>query len=188
MCGAFSYLYSCQSLRLLLLPFPPSFRNLRLKHASNTETMDLQELSRTNPTDNNSCSGIIDERRRSDMSDDTMRNGLRLGFGFMRLPRLADGTTDLELICRMVDRFLEAGGTYFDTAFTYGTDGDSELAIRDAVVKRHPRESFTIATKVNAGKAADEADAKAQFYTSLKRMECGYIDYYLLHGVQIANV
>ena len=113
---------------------------------------------------------------------------MKLGFGFMRLPRRQDGSTDLELIRQMTDRFIEAGGTYFDTAFTYGTDGDSETAIRDAVVRRWPRDRFTIATKVNAGKAKDEDDAKAQFYTSLERMEAGYIDYYLLHGIQIANV
>ena len=112
---------------------------------------------------------------------------MKLGFGFMRIPRREDGTVHLELLSDLADRFLSAGGTYFDTAYTYGRDGDSEKSLRDTVVKRYPRECFTIATKVNAGKARNEEDAKAQFHTSLERLECGYIDYYLLHGVQIAN-
>lgn len=122
------------------------------------------------------------------MTDKTNRAGLKLGFGFMRIPRLENSAVNMELLNDLVDRFIAAGGTYFDTAFTYGTDGDSETSLRDAVVRRYPRDAFTIATKVNAGKAVSEEDAKAQLYTSLERMECGYIDYYILHGVQIANV
>ena len=43
----------------------------------------------------------------------------KLGFGLMRLPKDADGKNDTATVSRMVDRFLEAGGTYFDTAFAY---------------------------------------------------------------------
>ena len=121
------------------------------------------------------------------MSDYFGKDVFKLGFGFMRLPRLADGTTDMEQIKEMVDRFIAAGGTYFDTAYVYGTDGDSETAIRDAVVKRYPRDQFTIATKLNVAKAKDEADAKHQFDVSMERTQAGYFDYYLLHALQENN-
>ena len=70
----------------------------------------------------------------------------RLGFGLMRLPR-KDGAVDLPQTCGMVDRFLEAGCTYFDTAYVY--DG-SEEAAREALVRRHPRDSFLLASKLAA--------------------------------------
>ena len=96
----------------------------------------------------------------------------KLGFGFMRLPMLEDGEhTDIEQVKQMVDRFMEAGCTYFDTAYVYGKDGESEKAMRAALVERYPREKYTIATKLNAWLACDsEEEAKQQIYTSLERL------------------
>ena len=113
-------------------------------------------------------------------------NTPKLGFGLMRLPRLADGKTiDIDQTSQMVDLFLDAGFTYFDTAYVY--DG-SEEAARKALVDRHPRESYTLATKLNAGiPGLDEAGAKQQFYTSLERTGAGYFDYYLLHALGRGN-
>ena len=70
-----------------------------------------------------------------------------LGFGMMRLPVIS-GPTDFDYaqLNEMVDAFLEAGYTYFDTSFVYH-DGKSEEATRKALVERHPRENFTVATK-----------------------------------------
>ena len=72
----------------------------------------------------------------------------KLGFGLMRLP-LTDpndaGSIDLEQVKQMVDTFLERGFTYFDTAWMY-CGFQSEIAAREALVKRHPRDSFTLAT------------------------------------------
>ena len=78
----------------------------------------------------------------------------KLGFGLMRLPRLDDGTIDIEQVKQMVDAFLAAGCTYFDTARAYG---DSEAAIRQALVERYPRESFQLATKNAAWIKAKDA-------------------------------
>ena len=70
-----------------------------------------------------------------------------LGFGMMRLPVLSGPTDfDYEQLNRMVDAFLDAGYTYFDTSYVYH-NGKSEEATRKALVERHPRESFTVATK-----------------------------------------
>ena len=112
-------------------------------------------------------------------------NTPKLGFGLMRLPRLDDGTIDIEQTKQMVDLFLDAGFTYFDTAYVY--EG-SEEAAKAALVDRYPRERFTLATKLNAGiPGLDEAGAKQQFFTSLERTGAGYFDYYLLHALGRGN-
>ena len=81
----------------------------------------------------------------------------------------------------MVDLFMEAGFTYFDTAYVYT---GSEAATKKALVERYPRKSFTLATKLNAMMMApNEKAAKNQFYTSLERTGAGYFDYYLLHAM-----
>lgn len=108
---------------------------------------------------------------------------MKLGFGLMRLPKKGI-ITDIKQTSKMVDMFLEAGGTYFDTAYVYP---GSEDATRKALVERHPRESFTLATKVNASVALNEKMAKGQLETSLKRTGAGYFDYYLLHSLMERN-
>lgn len=109
----------------------------------------------------------------------------KLGFGLMRLPKLEDGTIDIEQTKQMVDRFLAAGFTYFDTAYVYA---GSEDAARQALVERHPRDSYTLATKINAMAACtDEESCKRQFQTSFDRTQAGYFDYYLLHALQTSN-
>ena len=121
------------------------------------------------------------------MSEFIKTNPFHLGFGLMRLPRLENGSIDIPQVCTMADRFISAGGTYFDTAYAY--EG-SEEAFRKAVAERYPRESYTVATKlfVMAKGIACEEDAKAEFAESLRRLGTGYIDYYLLHAIQRTNV
>ncbi len=104
----------------------------------------------------------------------------KLGFGLMRLPQ-KDGVIDLEQVKVMVDKFLAAGFTYFDTAWAYP---GSEDAIRQALVERHPREKFQLATKNAAWiNCQTREDAVAQFETSLKQTGAGYFDFYLLHNL-----
>ncbi|WP_138294352.1 MULTISPECIES: aldo/keto reductase [unclassified Clostridium] len=106
----------------------------------------------------------------------------KLGFGLMRLPMLGEDV-DIEQTKEMVDRFLNAGFTYFDTAFGY-LGGKSELAIGEALVKRYPRESYQLATKLPAWAGAKNAqEAKDMLTTSLKRTGAGYFDFYLLHNL-----
>ncbi len=106
-------------------------------------------------------------------------NKARLGFGLMRLPRV-DGQIDVETVAAMANRFLEAGFTYFDTAYAY--EG-SEVAFRKAVVERHPRESFTIADKLPSWALSDTCGPKELFEESLRRCGVEYFDYYLLHNI-----
>ena len=119
------------------------------------------------------------------MSVFTGKEKLKLGFGLMRLPKNEDGSIDVEQTSQMVDKFLEAGGTYFDTAFAYP---GSEEAIRQALVERYPRDSYTLATKCMVPpEGVDEAAAKQEIYTSLERSGAGYFDYYLVHAIQRSN-
>lgn len=118
------------------------------------------------------------------MSDYFGKEVPKLGFGLMRLPHKGLGT-DVEQVKKMVDLFLDAGFTYFDTAFVYP---GSENAIRKALVERYPRDAYTLATKINAFiLAPTESAAKKQFDTSLKRTGAGYFDYYLLHAFMENN-
>lgn len=104
----------------------------------------------------------------------------KLGFGLMRLPKNGDAI-DIPQVTRMVDRFLDAGFTYFDTAWAYP---GSEEAIRQALVERVPRERYQLATKNAAWiSCATRADAVAQFETSLQRTGAQYFDFYLLHNL-----
>lgn len=98
----------------------------------------------------------------------------------MRLPQ-KDGKIDIEQTKEMVDKFLEAGFTYFDTAWAYA---GSEDAIRQAVVERYPREKFQLATKNAAWiNCKTREEAISQFETSLKQTGAGYFDFYLLHNL-----
>ncbi|MBQ9048704.1 MAG: aldo/keto reductase [Solobacterium sp.] len=111
----------------------------------------------------------------------------KFGFGLMRLPRI-EGTEeiDVEQVKQMVDLFLASGMKYFDTAFVYQ---GSEDAAKKALLDRHPRDSFYLATKLNAGMPnLTEETAKQEFYTSLERTGAGYFDFYLLHALGKKNI
>ena len=112
--------------------------------------------------------------------ENVVKNTKKLGFGLMRLPKVNE-EIDVEQVKIMVDKFLEAGFTYFDTAWAYT---GSEAAIKKALVDRYPRDKYTLATKLAAWincKTRDEAIA--QFESSLKLTGAGYFDFYLLHNL-----
>ena len=109
----------------------------------------------------------------------------KLGFGLMRLPE-KDGVIDLDQVCRMVDAYLAAGLNYFDTAYVYH-GGNSEKIVREALAKRHPRDSYTVATKLPAWCMKQEADRDRIFYEQLERCGLDYFDFYLLHSIEEGN-
>ncbi|MDO4961363.1 MAG: aldo/keto reductase [Eubacteriales bacterium] len=115
-----------------------------------------------------------------------LTTGLKMGFGLMRLPKDEDGSLSVEQVSIMVDRFLEAGGTYFDTAFAYP---GSEECIKKALVERYPRDSYTLTSKLIAfGPGVTEESAKAEIHTTLERSGAQYLDLYLLHALQRSNI
>jgi predicted aldo/keto reductase-like oxidoreductase len=105
----------------------------------------------------------------------------KLGFGLMRLP-MEGKAIDIPQVSAMTDLFLEHGYTYFDTAYIYN-GGGSEIAAREALVRRHPRESFQLADKLPLWDVSSSDDLKKMFETSLKRAGVEYFDYYLLHNL-----
>ena len=109
---------------------------------------------------------------------------MKLGFGLMRLPHKGIGI-DIAQTSKMVDMFIESGGTYFDTAYVYL---GSEEAARKALCTRHSRDTYTLATKLNASVALTEKIARGQLETSLKRTGAEYFDYYLLHSLRDSNI
>ncbi len=109
----------------------------------------------------------------------------KLGFGFMRLP-LTDPndqtSMDMTQVCQMVDLFLERGFTYFDTAYVYH-DGESEVALREALVKRYPRDNFTVATKMPLFMLKTKEQQAQIFDEQLEKCGVDFFDYYLLHDI-----
>lgn len=113
----------------------------------------------------------------------------KLGFGCMRLPLLDknDQTKiDTEQFNKMIDIFLERGFTYFDTAYMYH-DFKSESALKEALVKRYPRDSFTIATKLPTMFLEKPEDMERIFKEQLDKIGVEYFDYYLLHSLGVSH-
>lgn len=109
----------------------------------------------------------------------------KLGFGLMRLPSLDPndpGKIDMEQTKQMVDTFLERGFTYFDTAWMYCAF-QSERAAKEALVERHPRDSFTLATKLHSGFIKTKEDRDRIFNEQREKTGVAFFDYYLLHDI-----
>ena len=108
-----------------------------------------------------------------------------LGFGMMRLPVVGGDPTnfDYDQLNDMVDEFIGAGYSYFDTSYVYH-NGKSEEATRKAVVERHPRDAFTVATKFPTFALKEEGEIEPIFAAQLENLGVDSIDYYLLHNFQ----
>jgi predicted aldo/keto reductase-like oxidoreductase len=110
----------------------------------------------------------------------------KLGFGLMRLPQTDPNNSaaiDIEQLKEMVDLFLSKGFTYFDTAWMYN-GFESERAAKAALIERHPRESFTLATKLHSAFINSLEDRDKVFNEQLEKTGAGYFDYYLIHGIE----
>lgn len=113
----------------------------------------------------------------------------KLGFGLMRLPltdREDPTSIDYDMLFLMVDRFLERGFTYFDTAYPYHS-GFSQVAFKKAVVERYPREAFLIANKMPIWLVKSPEDYPRIFEEQLKKCGVTYFDYYMLHNSDFNN-
>lgn len=108
----------------------------------------------------------------------------KLGFGLMRLPLKSENATDIdgETLNKMVDLFIERGFTYFDTSYVYH-NGESEKAINKALVQRHNRDTYTLASKLPAFNITKEEQVDKIFDEQLSKCGVEYFDYYLLHNL-----
>lgn len=113
----------------------------------------------------------------------------KLAFGMMRLPLIdpADITAiDYATVNAMVDSFMAKGFTHFDTAAPYHKM-TSEIAIRECVAKRYPRESYTLTDKLTYGFVKENEDLEPFFAGQLERCGVEYFDYYWLHAMSASR-
>ncbi len=104
-----------------------------------------------------------------------------LGFGCMRFPTTADGRIDEPEAERMVDKAIAAGVNYIDTAYPYH-NGESEPVV-GRILKKYPRDSFFLATKLPLWLVKSTQDAERIFREQLERLQTDHVDFYLLHAM-----
>ena len=108
-----------------------------------------------------------------------------LGYGCMRWPMIKDDNgkdiIDQETTNRLIDHAIENGVNYFDTSPVY-LQGQSETATGIAL-KRHPRESYYIATKLSNFSNYSRENSILMYRKSFENLQTDYIDYYLLHSL-----
>lgn len=104
----------------------------------------------------------------------------KLGFGCMRLPMRGE-EVDQEQFCQMIDEFLAAGFCYFDTAHGY-LGGKSELALRDCLTSRYPRERYFLTNKLTNFYFKTQEDILPFFENQLSWCGVDYFDLYLMHA------
>ena len=104
-----------------------------------------------------------------------------LGFGTMRLPTTVDGAIDEDTTQAMVDYALAHGVNYFDTAWPYMQNLSETVVGR--CLKKHPRDSFYLATKYPGHTLTCDPDPADTFAQQLEKCQVDYFDFYLLHNV-----
>ena len=112
----------------------------------------------------------------------------RLCLGTMLFGGDGPADVDAEGARRIIDAFLDGGGTYFDTANVYAA-GRSEEVLGNAL--RGRRHRTVLATKAGAQHGDDPAHPRAgltrnavlcEIDDSLRRLQTDYIDLWYLHG------
>ena len=91
------------------------------------------------------------------------------GFGCMRFPMIGEEIDEAQ-VSQMVDYFLDQGFNYFDTAHGYIGE-KSELAVKNCLTSRYPRESYILTNKLTAAYFGKEEDIRPFFESQLER--CG---------------
>lgn len=112
----------------------------------------------------------------------------KLGFGCMRLPLLDkddQASVDMEAFKKCVDTFLARGFVYFDTALPYHRFKSEEF-VREALLKRHARNAFLLATKLLPRILKAEGDQERIFNEQLEKCGVEFFDYYLLHNIGVS--
>ena len=114
----------------------------------------------------------------------------KLGFGMMNQPRMNaadDGSAGLKEMNEMVDLFLKKGFTYFDASYVYYGQ-QSEKTAGECLVKRHPREWFTLASKLHYAYFNTAEEADAVFEEQRRNAGVERFDYYMLHDIDEKSI
>ena len=105
-----------------------------------------------------------------------------LGFGCMRFPMKEDGSIDEVRAEKMMDDAIKAGVNYIDTAYPYH-GGESERFV-GKVIKKYPRDSFYLATKMPMfNQMNTKEDPERIFNEQLEKLGVDYFDFYLIHAL-----
>ena len=118
-----------------------------------------------------------------------MKDIKNFGFGLLRLPHInPDDITDIDLdeMIKMVDKFIESGFMYFDTAYSY-LGYKSEAFFKKAVADRYDREKYSITTKLPCLEMKEGDNPWDFLNTSLERCGVEYFDFYFLHSLNRAK-
>lgn len=102
------------------------------------------------------------------------------GFGCMRLPMI-DKEVDLDAFKMMIDKYMEAGFNYFDTAHGY-INGKSELALKECLTKRYDRNKYILTNKLTDNFFKTSEDIRIFFNNQLEWCGVDYFDFYLMHA------
>ena len=105
----------------------------------------------------------------------------KLGFGCMRLPLKENEDVDYDEFKKMIDLYMDSGFNYFDTAHVY-LDGKSEIALRECLTKRYPRDSYILTNKLTVSCFNSKEEIKPFFEKQLEWTGVEYFDYYLMHA------
>ncbi|WP_124098496.1 aldo/keto reductase [Ruminococcus sp. Marseille-P6503] len=122
---------------------------------------------------------MVDKRLMSGLGIETSL----LGFGCMRFPTDPKGAIDEKTAEKMIDDAIAAGVNYIDTAYPYH-NGDSEPFV-GRVLGKYPRDSYFLATKLPCWQVNSLEDAEKLFDSQLERLNKDYVDFYLLHSLNI---
>lgn len=104
-----------------------------------------------------------------------------LGFGCMRFPINKEGKIDREEAGKMLDQAIKEGVNYIDTAYPYH-NGESEEAVGE-FLKKYPRNSYYLATKLPVWLVKSLEDVDKIFATQLAKLQTNYVDFYLMHAM-----
>ena len=108
------------------------------------------------------------------------------GFGYMRLPMNGEDV-DIPQTIKMVDTFLKNGFNYFDTAHGY-INGKSELAIKECLSSRYPRDKYILTNKLSFNFFEKEEDILPLFHQQLEACGVEYFDFYLMHAMNATRL
>ncbi|MBF7097653.1 aldo/keto reductase [Alkalibacter mobilis] len=108
----------------------------------------------------------------------------QLGFGCMRLPILDGdvGKIDVEEAAHMVQKAIDSGVNYIDTAWPYH-NGQSEIFVGDFLEKTNQRDKVYLATKLPLFHLDETTDFYATLDKQLEKLKTSYFDFYLLHNI-----
>ncbi len=106
-----------------------------------------------------------------------------LAMGNMRLPTTdgRNGPIDEQKAQEIIDRVYAGGVNYFDTAYMYH-GGQSEVFVGKAL-KKYPRDSYFLATKLPSGPMEQGKSPQELFEEQLQKCQVDYFDFYLLHNL-----